>query len=566
MTHMTGAEAMVRMLEAHGVRHLFGLCGDTSLPFYDALARLDHGIAHILTRDERHAAYMADGYARVTGRVGVCEGPSGGGATYLLPGVVEANESSIPVLALNSDISVASKGRFTLTELDQKAMFRPLTKWNTVIPSAAKLPQSVREAFSQMTTGRPGAAHLALPFDVQKQTVDAAEVWGDPALGVFPARRQAADPDTISAAVTLLREADKPLLICGGGPVIAGAFDEVRRLAELLDAPVATSVSGKGILADTHRLALGVVGSNGGTTPTRDVVAAADLVLFIGCRAGSVTTEKWRHPAHGKQRIIHLDVDPATAGANYPLDVAIVGDARLALGQLGAALIGAGVRSRGGAASAAALRVASAKREKFEVFDALARADDTPIKPERIVATLNALLPVDSVVVADPGTPCPYFSAYYQLQESGRRYWSNRAHGALGYSLAAAVGAAVGRPSAKVVAVMGDGSFGMCCGELETIVRLKLPITLVVVSNATYGWIKAGQKSGFDARYFSVDFSRTDHAQVAAAFGVKSFSVSDPSKLRDTLRVALEAGEPTLVDVIAQPLHEANAPVSEWIA
>ncbi len=566
MTQLTGAEAMVRMLQAHGVQHLFGLCGDTSLPFYDALATLDHGITHVLTRDERHAAYMADGYARVTGRVGVCEGPSGGGATYILPGVVEANESSIPVLAINSDISVATKGRFTLTELDQKALFRPLTKWNTVIASATRLPQSVREAFSQMTTGRPGAAHLALPFDVQTQRVDASEIWADPALGVYPARRQAADPAPIAAAVELLRAAKSPLILCGGGPVIAGAFEQVRSLAELLGAPVATSVSGKGIIADSHRLAVGVVGSNGGTLPTRNVVAEADLVLFIGCRAGSVTTEKWRHPAHGKQKIIHIDVDPATVGANYPVDVGIVGDARLVLDQLLAALIATGIKAGDAAASAAAQRVAQARREKFEVFDALARAEAAPIRPERIVATLNELLPRDSIVVADPGTPCPYFSAYYQLADAGRHYWSNRAHGALGYSMTAAMGAAIGRPSAKVVSVMGDGSFGMTCGELETIVRMKLPMTMVVISNATYGWIKAGQKSGFGERYFSVDFSRTDHAKVASAFGVKSFTVSDPTKLRDTLRLALEAGEPTLVDVISQPLHEANAPVSEWIA
>ena len=156
----TGAEAMVRMLAAHGVRHIFGLCGDTSLPFYDALARLDHGMTHILTRDERHAAYMADAYARVTGRVGVCEGPSGGGATYILPGVVEANESSVPVLAITSDVATTSAGRFPLTELDQEALFTPLTKWNGTLRDASTLPRMVRRAFREMTTGRPGAAHL----------------------------------------------------------------------------------------------------------------------------------------------------------------------------------------------------------------------------------------------------------------------------------------------------------------------------------------------------------------------------------------------------------------------
>jgi acetolactate synthase-1/2/3 large subunit len=179
---------------------------------------------------------------------------------------------------------------------------------------------------------------------------------------------------------------------------------------------------------------------------------------------------------------------------------------------------------------------------------------------------LQALLPADAVVVADPGTPCPYFSAYYRLAETGRHFVSNRAHGALGYSLPGVVGAHYGRPDTKCVAVMGDGSFGFAVGELETIVRLDLPVTLIVISNSVYGWIKAGQKSGFDARYFSVDFSRGDHARIAEAFGVKAWRVEDPEDLRPALAKALEAGGPTLVDIVAQPLQEARAPVSEWVA
>src|ERR671918_2612317 len=167
MNLLSGAEAFVRMLQLPGARQIFGLCGDTSLPLYDALYRLEHGITHILTRDERSAAYMADAYARVTGRVGVCEGPSGGGATYILPGVVEANESSIPVLAVTTDIATGSRGRYALTELDQEALFRPLTKWNRVLDRADQVPSALRAAFRAMTTGRPGAAHLGLPFDVQ---------------------------------------------------------------------------------------------------------------------------------------------------------------------------------------------------------------------------------------------------------------------------------------------------------------------------------------------------------------------------------------------------------------
>jgi acetolactate synthase-1/2/3 large subunit len=206
------------------------------------------------------------------------------------------------------------------------------------------------------------------------------------------------------------------------------------------------------------------------------------------------------------------------------------------------------------------------KREKFAAFDALAASTEAPIKPERVVAELSRVLDQDALVVADPGTPCPYFSAFYQVRGTGRRFFSNRAHGALGYALAASVGAHIGRPQVKTVAVMGDGSFGMCVGELETVVRLKLPITFVVIANAVYGWIKAGQKSGYQQRYFSVDFGVTDHAKVAQAFGVKSWRVTQPEDLQAILKTAVAHGGPTLVDIVCQPLQDANAPVSEWVA
>ena len=561
MEQMTGAEAMVRMLQAYGVKHIFGLCGDTSLPFYDALARLDHGMQHILTRDERSAAYMADGYARVTNRVGVCEGPSGGGATYILPGLVEANESSIAVLAITTDISTTSAGRYALTELDQRSLFRPLTKWNEVIDRADRLPGLVRAAFRAMTTGKPGSAQLTLPFNVQKESVAQAEVWAEAEHGIFPACRTAPDTDAVKRAASMLAAAKRPVFICGGGVVISGGEGELAALANMLGAAVATTISGQGSLAEDHPLCLGVVGSNGGTTPTRKVVSDADLVVFVGCRAGSVTTEKWRFPEPGTP-VIHLDADPMVIGANYGTAVGLVGDAKLALQALVDELRAHHkVRPGGGRAA-----VAAAKAEKFAPFRELAQRRQKQVLPERIVAILHELLPRDAVVVSDPGTSCPYFSAYYEFLEAGRHFITNRAHGGLGYSMAAAVGAHYGRPQAKVVAVMGDGSFGFTCGELETIVRLKVPIMMVVISNDSYGWIKAGQKAGFGERYFSVDFSRTDHARVAEAFGVKAWRVEEAEQLKPALAAAAGHGGPTLVDVITQPLHESKAPVSEWVA
>jgi acetolactate synthase-1/2/3 large subunit len=559
---LSGAEALVRMLERHDVEYVFGLCGDTSLPFYDALGRLDHGIKHVLCRDERSAGYMADAYARVSGKVGVCEGPSGGGATYMLPALAEANESSIAVLSITTDISVSSRGRYTLTELDQEALFRPVSKWNKVLDRAADLPRVIRAAFTHMTTGRPGAAHIGVPFDVQTDVVDEDELWTDKTLGRFPSRRVGPDPQAVSIATNLIAAAQRPVFVCGGGVIVSAAEAELRALAERIGAAVATTISGRGSISDDHPLAVGVVGSNGGTAETRSIIEAADLVIFVGCRAGSVTTERWRFPGRATSKIVHIDVDPAVIGANYRTDAAVIGDARLCLATLNTACEGISARAR----DAMEQLVGKAKSAKFTRFKQLAASNEAPIRPERLVAELQAVLPQDAIIVADAGTPCPYFSAYYLQTETGRHFISNRAHGALGYALAAAAGACLGRPGAKCVAVMGDGSFGFTAGELETVVRYKLPITFVVVSNASYGWIKAGQKTRYSGRYFSVDFDRSDHARIADAFGVKAWSVADPSSLRSTLDAAVNHAGPTLVDVMSQPLHEARAPVSEWVA
>lgn len=612
---MTGAEALVKMLEAFQVRHVFGLCGDTSLPMYDAFARLKPNITHVLTRDERSAAYMADAYARVSGTVGVCEGPSGGGATYLLPGVVEANESSVPVLAMTSDISTTSRGRYTLTELDQESLYRPLTKWNATISQAADVPRLLRKAFTEMTTGRPGAVHLCLPFDVQKATLPAQEVWADASLNAYPAFATQASAASLQKLADALMSSRHPVIVCGGGVIISGGQSALKAVAQACGALIANSISGLGTISPSDPLAVGVVGTNGGSPETRKIIQDADLIFFVGCRAGSVTTERRRAPLP-TQRILHLDVDPTVIGANYETEAAAVGDARLSLEALIVLLDQAsataanidGESFKSVRQKQLRLRVsewAELKLQKRARFMALAQEESTPIKPERLVYALKQTLPNDCIVVADPGTPCPYLSAYLELEaplgsdpnarhapqtpqagvvdqaddarDTGhtvathvtgprRRFITNRAHGALGYAMSAAVGAWFASPQSKVVAVMGDGSFGFTCGELETIVRYKVPMTMIVVSNAVFGWIKAGQKSGFGERYFSVDFSRTDHAKVAEAFGVKSWTVDDPRRLIEVCREALAYPGPTLIDVICQPLQDAEAPVSEWIA
>ena len=555
--YLTGAEAMVKLLDGYEVKYIFGLCGDTTLPFYDALYRLNHSIKHILTRDERSASYMADGYARVTGKVGICEGPSGGGATYIIPGVVEANESSISLISITSDVPTTSIGHFPLTELNQKELFKPLTKWNEKIDNPKNLGNAIRNAFKESTSGRPGACHLCFPFDIQKAEIAEEDIWVNKEFTKFPAKPKSPDPFKIDKIIKEISQSKNPMIICGGAIKNSFAEKELQKLVENINIVLATSVTGKGTLADTHPNCLGVVGSNGGSIHTRDIIKNSDLVIFIGCRAGSVTTEKWQYP-NKETRIIHIDSDPKVMGANYKTHISLVADAKLTLIELNKKIKKNNFQGK--------KIVKEAKKKKFYEFIKLSNADKGLIKPERIVKELNNALPEDTYIVLDPGTPCPYFAAYYNFSKSGRYFLTNRAHGALGYALSASIGVQIGQPKNKVVAVMGDGSFGFTVGELETAMRLNLPIIFIVISNSVYGWIKAGQKSSFDKRYYSVDFTRTDHAKVAAAYGLKTWTVKKPKDLKKIISQAIKQKGPCLIDIISQPLQDANAPVSEWIA
>lgn len=556
--YLKGAEALVKLLDKYEVQYIFGLCGDTSLPFYDALYRLDHSIKHILTRDERSASYMADGYARVTGKVGICEGPSGGGATYIIPGVVEANESSISLISFTSDVPTTSYGHFPLTELDQEALFKPLTKWNCVLDKSKNFAKDIRRAFKESTTGKPGSCHLALPFDIQNHEIPEKEVWVDKKHTRFPAEGKKPNINKLKKILDEIYKSKNPILICGGAVKNAFAEKELQRFVEKLNIVLATSVTGKGTLADNHPNCLGVVGSNGGSIYTRETLNNSDLVIFLGCRAGSVTTEKWQYPDK-KKKIVHIDIDPSVINANYKSHISMVAEIKSTLVEANKLLKSKNFNGD--------QIVKEVKKKKFKKFYDLATNNDSLIKPERIIKELNDHLPKDTYVVVDPGTPCPYFAAYYNFHESGRYFITNRAHGALGYALPASIGVQIGKPKNKVVSVMGDGSFGFAVGELETAVRLKLPIIFIVISNSVYGWIKAGQKSKFEKRYFSVDFNRTDHAKVAEAYGVKSWKVQSSNELKEKINEAINYNQgPCLLDIITQPLQDANAPVSEWIA
>lgn len=561
---MNAAEAIVRMLVETGVRHIFGLPGDTSMDFYDALYRHQDVLTHVLTRDERSAAFMADAYARVSGCLGVVESPSGGGATYVLPGIAEAHGSSSPLLSLTTDVPIAEEGRGVLTELDQESLFRPVTKWATRIKTSGSAPEVLRRALRMATAGRPGAVSVVMPADVLRGPVDEESVYGLPEALEAPSKRTRPDPEAITRAADLIAQARRPVIVAGGGVRISGAWDELTALAEACNIPVGTSINGKGSVPETSPISLGVVGGNGARPYANEVLAETDLAIFIGTRTDSVTTLNWTLPRPGGPTVIHIDVDPWQPGNNYPTVLGIVADAKLALRDLRDAV---DLKDPKIAERRAWLdEIAARKDAYFAEAAAKAAATSRPIKPQRVFAALRRLLDPETVIVADPGTPTPFLSAEYPLAQAGRWTVVPRAHGGLGFAIPAVVGAYFGAPGKRVVGLCGDGSFGMSCGELETISRLGLPITLIQFNNGSFGWIKELQHLYHGDRFLSVDFNPVDYAAIARGFGFRAEQVVDPEEVEPAIARALDSGQPAFVDIVSESPLTETPPVAAWQA
>lgn len=559
---MQGARALAEVLIESDVTHIFGLPGDTGVSFYDALYDQRERVRHVLTRDERSASFMADAYARVSGKLGVCEGPSGGGATYIVPGVAEAQGSAIPLLCITSDTPVNHQGRGVLTELDQQALFAPVTKWNTRVQHPDTLAEATRRAIRMATSGRPGAVHLSMPADVLEGETPDDSVYGAPGFGRAPAGRVAPDAADIERAADLIRGARRPVIVAGGGVITSGAEVTLQTFAERTRIPVATSINGKGSISEESPVSIGVVGGNGARSYANAWVNDADVVMFVGTRTDSTTTNNWTLPARNAGvKIIHADVDPFQLGNTYRTDAAIAGDAMLVLQDLDAGLADMVPDED------ASQRIKTLQMERAEYWSRVEREAelmDRPIKPQRVIKALRNLLPDDAVIVADPGTPTPYLAAQYALRRTGRTTVIPRAHGGLGYAIPGVIGAAMAAPGRQVVGLSGDGSFGMACGEMETISRLNLPVVLLHFNNGTYGWIKELQHLYHDDRYFSVDFNPVDYAAIARGFGLEAQTIVDPDHVPSALQQAFSSGKPTFLDVVTEAQMTETPPVSAW--
>lgn len=561
---ISGAEIIVEMLIAYGVKVVFGVPGDTSLALYDAFYKASPRIRHILARDERSAAFMADAYSRLTHRPAVCECPSGAGALYSIPGIAEANASSIPVILLTSGVALAGEDKGTITELDHHKLFEPVTKWSSFLKYTNKIPETLRRAFRVATTGRPGAVHLAFPTEVMNGKIDKKNIniYTETECMSYPAYRTQGDSNGIKQLAKILTQAKRPVIIAGGGSVHSQAGELIIKIAELLSIPVATTISGQGIMPDDHPLAIGVVGDNGFHPHAHKAVDESDTLVYLGCKMGSVSTIKWTRPSPKSNiKIIQIDIDSTMLANNYKNELSIAGDVSLVLKNLYKELQNMGCHID---SSLWATQINKIRRTFWQEATTQLHSNAVPIKPQRVINAVNEYLSEHSVVISDAGTPTPYITRFLRLKGTGSRFIIPRAFGGLGYAIPAVVGAFLARPEARIIGMFGDGSLGMSAGELETLARLKINAILIHFNNGSFGWIKALQSIHSQSRFISVDFTHGNMASVATAFGIKSFHVKTPDELDQALSEATEHHGPVFIDVLTEPEINELPPVYSW--
>lgn len=555
---ITGAEYLARALDAYGVTAAFFVPTILSRTLYELEART--GIQRILTHGEKAAVYMADGYARATGRPGVCMAQTVGAAN-LAAGLRDPFLGCSPVLALTGGPYNWSRGRNYYQEIEDFPLFKPVTKFSAQVTDAGRLPDLLAYAFAAATAGKPGPVHLEVAGhsgeDVENSETDAAVPGPQPAT--VPRLRTRPTAESVGAAAKLLREASRPVIVAGGGVRASGAGPELRALAERLNAPVATSLNAKDVLPGDHPLNVGVPGLYSRASANH-VLLEADLVFFVGSKTGNQVTLKWQVPPPSV-KVIHLDIDPAEIGRHYPDTLGVLADAKLGLAELTEALA-----ADPGDHAAWARRAQDLVRSWREKWRELMTSDQVPVRPERLSAELTSHLPDDAVLVSDTGHSGMWTAGMIDLRRPGQGYI--RAAGSLGWGLPAALGAQVAQPGRPVVLFTGDGGLWYHIGELETAARCQIPAVIVVNNNSSlnqeinvYTSAYGGTLHGRHGELWH--FRETDFAQVAESVGVLGLTVRKAQDFEGALDKALASGRPAVINVVTDMDALAPAGVTQ---
>ena len=559
MSRRTGARVVADMLDGYGVTHVFLV--PAILRRTLAELELHHPHIHrVVTHGEKAAAYMADGYARVSGRPGVAAAQVVG-ALNLAAGLREPFLAGSPVIALTGGRSPATKFRQVYQEIDDLPAFDPVTKFNGTIDDAGRFPDMLRHAFRVATTGSPGPVHLQIQGNEGQLDAEetGAEPLVEPAFAQVPPVRPAPDDESVVAVLRLLASARRPIIVAGGGVRASGAGAELVALAEALRIPVATSANGKDTIPGPHPLSVGVVGSYSREC-ANEMVARADLVCFIGTATGGMTTHFWAVPPLGTPAV-QIDIEPSQLGRNYPPRASIAADAKATLARMLALAIHHGQPDRAAWLS----EVDGAKAAWRARYRDVLTSDAVPIRPERICAELTAGLPPDAILVVDTGHAGMWMAQFHDITAPDQSYLRSAGH--LGWAFCAGVGAKCAAPDRPVVVFTGDAGLYYHLGEIETAVRRR--VNLVTVVNNNHGGNQS--KRGFDRAYGgqATDQARelwtyqdVDFARIAEEMGALGIRVDRPGDLAGALDRALSAGRPVVVDVHTDIGVVAPLPVS----
>jgi len=540
---ITGGAAVVTALEAEGVRHVFGLIGSAGMEIFDALYG-HRTIRFIGVRDERTGTHMADGYARASGQAGVfLAGQNGPGATNTVTALAQAYAAYSPVVLLAGSLSSAHVYRDAFQEVDQQALFRPITKRTMTVTQASRLTEAVREAFRTALAPRRGPVALNLPRDLLAQTLEPTPIAPNTVKDVVPA----GDPDAIARAARLLAAAQRPLILAGGGVKNGRAHEATLQLAERLNAPVAASPGHGDAVPYTHALYAGQVGPRGNTVASR-LAREADVILALGTRLGFNTTFYTYDHLNRGAKIIQVEIEPTALARFFPVEVGILGDAGRVAVQLVHALSGHRVEAANTWTSTFQAERAALRAER----DAAGRASGVPMQPGALFKALRTAAPADAMFTMDAGTLCLQATDQMPYVQPPALF-TPLDFGLVGFSYACGLGAKVACPERTVISLMGDGGFGMTVSELGTAVAEAINTVCVVMNNGCWGAEKAYQRDFFGGRYIGADVPNPRYDELARLYGAAGFRVEKPAEAEGALRAAMTCGRPAIVDVMIDP-------------